>query len=161
MVNRELLFTILEKLVCPPKFLRTMKKLYTDVHARVIVDGELTKAFEYNSGVKQGCKLALGNLHCSPPLATFKKINHTYNIQIRFRYEGDIFDLHRLKPRPNSLQNSSERFRTLVTLRFSVIHQKACCLCGHPTTTSQNVWVCALTQPKQKPCALGTLLSSL
>ena len=57
-VNRELLFSILGKLGCPPKLIRIIKKLYSDVHARLIVDGELTKAFEYNCGVKQGCKLA-------------------------------------------------------------------------------------------------------
>ena len=53
-VNRELLFIILRKLGCPPKFIRIIKKLYTDVHARLIVDGELTQSLEYNSGVKQG-----------------------------------------------------------------------------------------------------------
>lgn len=57
-VNRELLFNILGKLGCPAKFIRIIKKLYTNVQARLIIDGELTKAFEYNSGVKQGCKLA-------------------------------------------------------------------------------------------------------
>ena len=57
-VNRELLFIIPRKLGCPPKFIRIIKKLYTDVHARLIVDGELTQSLEYNSGVKQGCRLA-------------------------------------------------------------------------------------------------------
>ena len=37
-VNRELLF-ILGKLGYPPKFIRIIKMLYTDVHARLIVDG--------------------------------------------------------------------------------------------------------------------------
>ena len=57
-VNREHLFKILEKLDCPPKFVRLIKCLYTQVHDRLIIDGELTEPFEYNSGVKQGCKLA-------------------------------------------------------------------------------------------------------
>ena len=52
MVNRKLLFSILGKMGCPPKLIRIIKKLYTDVNARLIVDGELTQAFEYNSGVK-------------------------------------------------------------------------------------------------------------
>ena len=45
-VNCKLLFIILHKLGCPPKFIRIIKKLYTDVHARLIVDGELTQSLE-------------------------------------------------------------------------------------------------------------------
>ena len=41
-VNRELLFIILGKLCCPPKFTTIIKSLYTDVHARLAIDGELT-----------------------------------------------------------------------------------------------------------------------
>ena len=57
-VNRDLLCGILGRLGCPAKFVRIIKKLYTNVRARLVVDGELTSPFEYNSGVKQGCKLA-------------------------------------------------------------------------------------------------------
>ena len=45
-VNCKLLFIILHKLGCPPKFIRIIKKLYTDVHARLIVDGELNQSLE-------------------------------------------------------------------------------------------------------------------
>lgn len=58
-VNRDMLFQILGKIGCPSKFVRLIKKLHENVHARLIVDGSLTDPFEYNSGVKQGCKLAL------------------------------------------------------------------------------------------------------
>ena len=57
-VNREFLFKILGKLGSPPKFIRLIESLYSQVHARLIVDGVLTEPFKYNSGVKQGCKLA-------------------------------------------------------------------------------------------------------
>lgn len=65
-VNHELFFIILGKFGCLPKFIRLIRKLYTDVHARLIIDGELTLSFEYNSGVKQGCKLApiLFGIYC-------------------------------------------------------------------------------------------------
>ena len=49
-VNRDLLLKILTKLGCPPKFVRVIKKLYSDVHAGLIVDGVLTEPFVYNSG---------------------------------------------------------------------------------------------------------------
>ena len=41
-VNRDLLFQILSKLGCPPKFVRVLKNMYSNVHAQLIVDGELT-----------------------------------------------------------------------------------------------------------------------
>ena len=44
-VNRDLLYGILGRLGCPAKFLRIIKKLYTNVHARLVVDGELTSPF--------------------------------------------------------------------------------------------------------------------
>ena len=57
-VNRELLFVILEKIGCPVKMTKIIKALYSNVKAKVIVDGELSEAFNYDGGVKQGCKLA-------------------------------------------------------------------------------------------------------
>lgn len=101
-VNRSLLFQILEKLGCPPKFVRVIKKLYTNVHARLIVNGELTEPIEYNSGVKQGCKLAptlYGIYAAVLLLIAYISIGNNYSIKIRFRYDGDIFDLKRLKSR--------------------------------------------------------------
>ena len=50
-INRELLLAILEKLGCPAKLSRVIKKLYTNVHARLITDGELPGAYQ----VQQWC----------------------------------------------------------------------------------------------------------
>ena len=105
-VNRELLFITLGKLGCPPKFIRIIKKLHTDVQARLKVDGELTQSLEYNSGVKQGCKLAptLFDIYAAVlPWLDFKKIKHTCSVQIRLRYDGDLFDLRRLKVKTKAL----------------------------------------------------------
>ena len=99
-VNQELLFEFLEKLGCPAKFSRVIKKLYTNVHARLIIDGELSEPIKYNSGVKQGCKLAptlFGIYAAVLLLLAFKNVCPTYSINIRFRYEGDIYDLRLLK----------------------------------------------------------------
>ena len=99
-VNRELLFIILGKLGCPQKFIRIIKKLFSDVRARVIADGELTRAFEYNCVVKEGYKLAPTLFGINAAVLhwlAFKKVKHTCNIKIRFRYDGELFDLRRLK----------------------------------------------------------------
>ena len=39
-VNRQFLFSILGKIGCPPRLIKLIKILYTDVKARLIVDGE-------------------------------------------------------------------------------------------------------------------------
>ena len=99
-VNRQLLFSILEKIGCPPKLINLIKLLYTNVKARLIVDGELSKFFDYNSGVKQGCKLAptlFGIYAAVLLLIAFKDIKHRHSILIRFRTNGKFFDLKRLK----------------------------------------------------------------
>ena len=99
-VDRPLLFKILEKVGCPPKLIRMVQCLYTNVKARLIIDCELSKAFDYNGGVKQGCKLApsLFGIFAAVLLwISFKDIQHDFSILIRFRTDGNIFDLKRLK----------------------------------------------------------------
>ena len=94
-VNREFLFKILGKLGCPPKFIRLVEALYTQVNARLLVDGVLTEPFQCNSGVKQGCKLAptlYGIYAAVLPILAFDSIGHQFSIKIRFRYDGDFFD---------------------------------------------------------------------
>ena len=76
-----------------------IRKLYSDVHARLIVDGELTDPFEYNSGVKQGCKLTpkLYGIYAAVLLRlAYTTIGHQHSINVRFRYDGNLFDLRRL-----------------------------------------------------------------
>ena len=105
-VNRELLFAILEKLGCPAKLSRVIKKLNTNVHARLIIDGELSEPIKGNSGVKQGCKLAptlFGIYAAVLLLLAFKNVCPTYSVNIFFRYDGDIFDLRRLKAKTQVL----------------------------------------------------------
>ena len=99
-VNREFLFKVLGKLGSPPKLIRLIESLYSQVHARFIVDGVLTEPFKYNSGVKQGCKLAptLYDIYAAVLLLlSYKNIGRQFSIKIRFRYDGDLFDLRRLK----------------------------------------------------------------
>ena len=50
--NRELLFFILELIGCPVKMKKIIKALSSNVKAKVLVDGELSEAFNYEGGVK-------------------------------------------------------------------------------------------------------------
>ena len=127
-VTRELLFIILGKLGCPPKFIRIIKKLYTDVHARLAVDGEFTQSFEYNSGIKQGCKLSPTRFSFYAAVLlwlAFKKIKHACSVQIRLHHDGDLLPYADSKKYPKSLQSLSQNPSTLMTLQFSVTRQRA------------------------------------
>ena len=76
------------------------------MHARLAINGELTQSLEYNSGVKQGCKLAptLFGMYAAVLLwLAFKEINHTCSVRIRLRCDGDLFDLRRLKAKSRVL----------------------------------------------------------
>ena len=53
----------------------------------------LQAPFEYNSGVKQGCKLApiLYGIFAAVLLwLAYKDIKHTHSIKVRFQYDGDL-----------------------------------------------------------------------
>ena len=86
-VDRQLLFKILAKVGCPSKLIWMIKCLYTNVKARLIIDGELSKASAFNGGVKQGCKLApsLFGIYAAVLLwISFKEIKHEFSILVRF-----------------------------------------------------------------------------
>ena len=98
-VNRPLLFKILAKIGCPPKLLQTIQLLYSGVKARLVIDGELSNPFRYDCGVKQGCKLApsLYGLYAAMTLWIAFKDRNEHSVYIRFRTDGNLFDLKRLK----------------------------------------------------------------
>lgn len=105
-VNRDLLFKILQKLGCPAKFVRIVSMLYSSVHARLLIDGDLSRPIDYKNGVKQGCKLAptLFGIYAAVMLhLAFKDLPAHYSIKVRFRYDGNLFDLRRLKSKTKIL----------------------------------------------------------
>ena len=139
------LFKILGKLGCPPKFTRLIHSLYSQAHARLIVDGILTEPFEYNSGVKQGCKLAptlYGIYAAVLLLLAYENVGHQFSIKIRFRYDGDLFDLRRLKAKTKTFIDFIREQSMLMTSQSSVTQHLDCGLCLQPTTAWQNGWVC-------------------
>ena len=52
--NRDLLFSILERLGRPAKLSHEIKKIYSNVYARRLIHGEMSEYINYNSSVKQG-----------------------------------------------------------------------------------------------------------
>ena len=139
-VNRELLFKILEKLGCPAKFVRVIKRLYSGIHARLCIDGELSKPIEYNSGVKQGCKLVPILLICAAVLLylDFKNVCLSYSIKVRFRYDGDIFDLRRLKSKTKALTKYIREAQCADDIAIFTMTPQHCNVCHPPTAICQR-----------------------
>ena len=128
-VNRELISIILGKLGCPPEFIRIIKKLCTDVHARLVVAGELIQSLEYNSGVKQGRKLAptLFSIYAAVLLwLAFKKIRQTCSVQIRLCYDEDLFYLPRLKAKTKVLTEFIREAQYADDIAILVTRQRVC-----------------------------------
>ena len=65
---------------------KIIKALYSNVKAKVIVDGELSEAFNYDGGVKQGCKLAptlYGIYEAILLQLSFNNINSNHSVKVR------------------------------------------------------------------------------
>ncbi|KAL8583100.1 hypothetical protein ACOMHN_008538 [Nucella lapillus] len=58
LVSRAGLFTLLQKIRCPPKLLRMISSFHEDMKGTVQYDGSSSDPFPITSGVKQGCILA-------------------------------------------------------------------------------------------------------
>ena len=57
-MNRDPLWTVLNKFGCPPHFLTILREFHYGMKARVIIGGQESDPFEVLAGVRQGCVLA-------------------------------------------------------------------------------------------------------
>jgi hypothetical protein len=57
-VNREAMWTILERIGVPPNIVAVIRDLHVNMRGRVCVDGKLGEWFEVTQGLGQGCVLA-------------------------------------------------------------------------------------------------------
>ena len=97
-VSRPGLWAILSRLGCPPKFVSMIRALHEGMMARVTENGKVSEPFPVTNGVKQGCVLAptLFSLLFSVMLSS--ALSKTDDgIMIRFRTDGNFFDLRRLQ----------------------------------------------------------------
>ena len=99
-VNRSLLWTILAKFGCPPRFIKILQEFHTGMFARVVVGGLESDPFEVKVGVKQGCVLApvLFNIYMSAvTLLSRYQLQLDDGVAFRYRLDGSLFNLRRLK----------------------------------------------------------------
>ena len=98
LVSRSGLFSLLQKIGCPPHLLAVIKSFHSNMHSTVCYNGATSKAFPVNSGVKQGCVLAptLFGIFFSMLLQyAFKDCSE--GVYIHTRSDGKLFNMARLR----------------------------------------------------------------
>ena len=96
-VNREALWTVLERLGCPPKFISMIRLFHEGMTGQVLSHGNVTEAFAISNGVKQGCVLApvLFNIFFTCMLSHAVR-DLEKGVNIRYRLDGFIIHSHYL-----------------------------------------------------------------
>ena len=98
LVSRSGLFTLLQRVGCPPKLLSIISSFHNDMMGTVSYDGADSDPFPIKSGVKQGCVLAptLFGIFFSLLLSYAFKGNED-GIYLHTRSDGNLFNLSRLR----------------------------------------------------------------
>ncbi|CAG4942943.1 unnamed protein product [Colias eurytheme] len=99
-VPRKALWIVLQKVGCPEKFLRMIRLFHDDMRCCVAVGGEQSDYFSVSCGVKQGCVLAptLFAIYFAVVIKDCIEMAPV-GIRIRFRTDGKLFNLDRLRAR--------------------------------------------------------------
>ena len=99
-VDRKLLWEVLGKCGCPPRFVNIVRQLHDGMNVCVSVAGELSEPFAVSRGVKQGCVLApvLFNMYvqCITRLLA-ATMRENAKIVLNYRTDRNLFDLSKLK----------------------------------------------------------------
>ncbi|KAI8500865.1 hypothetical protein Bbelb_216830 [Branchiostoma belcheri] len=106
-VSRKSLWMILERLGCPPKFIRMVIQLHEDQRGQVRSNNDLSEHFPITNGVKQGYVLAptLFTIFFSMMLQqATEDLGDEDGIYIKYRTDGSPFNLRRLQAHTKTLE---------------------------------------------------------
>ena len=97
-ISREELWKIMAKFCCADKFIEMVRQFHDGMLARVQNDGEFSDPFPVTNGVKQSCVLAstLSSMMFSAMLTDVFQDGDN-GIPIRYRFDGNLFNLRRLQ----------------------------------------------------------------
>ena len=97
-VSRDVLWKIISKFGCPPRFIAMVRQFHDGMQARVQNDGEFSDLFEVTNGIKQGCVMAptLFSMMFSAMLMNAFQ-DSDIGFPIRYRFDGNILNRRRLQ----------------------------------------------------------------
>ena len=98
-VPRPAMWAVLDRFGCPPDFITLIRALHDGMFGRVCHQNSLSDLFSINNGLKQGCVLAptLFSLYGAAMLNEIPP--ETPSVDLRYRMDGGIFNLARLRAR--------------------------------------------------------------
>lgn len=108
-VQRPMLWSVLEKFGCPPNFLAVLRALHDGAMASVVLPSGKSDEFPVTAGVRQGCVLApvIFNLFLAAVMRIAKRgVDDEDCFRIRYRLDGSLFNLRRLKARTRTQETS-------------------------------------------------------
>ncbi|KAI8493649.1 hypothetical protein Bbelb_285700 [Branchiostoma belcheri] len=108
-VNRPLLWEVLRRFGCPPKYLAVLKSLHNGAMVRVLGGGAKSDAFPVCTGVRQGCVIApvIFNLFLAAVMLAAKKdIRPEDCVPLTYRLDGGLFNLRRFRA-PTKIQKGT------------------------------------------------------
>ena len=112
-VSRTGLWAILGKLGCPPRLVSIVRSFHDGMQARVTSAGETSQPFEVTNGVKQGCVMAPTLFSILFAVMLNSALSHSSaGIKIRYRMDGQVFDLRRLRAKTKVTEALTEIFST-------------------------------------------------
>ena len=97
MVSRTGLFTLLERIGCPPKLLGMIRSFHDDMNGTVQYDGSSSDPYPIKNGVKQGCVLAPTLFGIFSLLLRHAFCESEDGIFLHTRSDGNLFNLARLR----------------------------------------------------------------
>ena len=103
-VVRDGLWKIMAKFGCPPRFIAMVRQFHDGMQTRVQNDGEFSEPFEVRNGVKQGYVMAptlLSMMFSAMLMDAFQDSDTGF--LIRYRFDGNIFNLRRLQAKTDVL----------------------------------------------------------
>ena len=99
-VSRTGLWSILEKLGCPPKLVSIIRAFHDGMQGRVVASEGVSQPFSVTNGVKQGCVMAPTLFSILFAAMLQSALNDcSAGISIRYRFDGQFYDLRRLRAR--------------------------------------------------------------
>ena len=104
-ISRDGLWQILRKIGCPDLFVDIIRSFHEGMVARVQDQGQTSEPFSVTNGTKQGCVMAplLFTLVLSAMLNDAFHDNDLLGALIRFRTDGNVFNLRRLNSKTSKV----------------------------------------------------------
>ena len=97
-VSRDVLWKLMAKFGCPPRFIAIVRHFHDDMQARVQNDEDYSEPFPMTNGVKQGCVVVptLFSMLFSAMLTdAFQECDAGF--PIRYRFDVNLFNLRKMQ----------------------------------------------------------------